>query len=599
MWMNVEQRLRAACVAATLLSGCAGDVGSSPPAGGIAPSESGSHESPTPPNQPPGLPGTPDPAGPTNPSSPGNPLAPSPTGTSTPGSLPTLSPSGYTPSVRGEPIHARLVRLTHPQWENSVRDLLQLDAPSGLSDSFEGDPPRGTFGNNERSLEVTSTLWGDYQRAAEALAEAAAADAARRTAILAGATNSEQFVREFGLKAYRRPLSDEQVQAYTGLYDSASSYFPDLEPEVAGFRLVVEAMLQSPHFIYRSEMNDVGGRLDSYEVASKLSFLLRSTTPDPELLEAASQDALGTVDSVRQWAQRMLDESGITGVIANYNTTLFGTHRFDWIVKDTELFPEFDVNKSSDLRQDTELFLAHIFENDLGLRELLTSTVGFVNSTTAPLYGVTAPSGESFTQVDLGPERPGLFTRVAFLAYNGTNTQPDPIHRGVDLNHRLLCVNLVAPPGELPQLPPFEPNQTNRERVAAFTEAEGTSCATCHGTVINPLGFAFENYDAIGRYRTTDNDRPVDASGTYQFATGLASFQDATELTELLAENPQVHACYTQHLAEFVLGRDLDQTDSGLVIQLMDQSLASASIKDLILNIVQSDAFLTRQEVTP
>ncbi len=584
--MNVDQRLRRSCVAAALLVGCSGDL-NPPSSDARIPS---APEDLNPPSSDARIPATPEGG------EPQSTTAAVSSDTSAPGVAPVVIPSGYTPSVRGEPIHARLVRLTHSQWENSVRDLLLLDALSGLSDNFEGDPPRGTFGNNERSLEVTSTLWGDYQRAAEALAEAAAADASRRASILAGASDARQFVQEFGLKVYRRPLSTEQVQAYVQLYESAASFFPDLEAEVAGFRVVVEAMLQSPHFIYRSELNDVGGRLDSYEVASKLSFLLRNTTPNAELREAAESDALRSAAAVQAWAERMLDEAGMREVIASYNTTLFGTHRYEWIVKDTERFPDFDVNKSADLRQDTELFLAHIFANDLGLRELLTSTLGFVNETTAALYGVQTPAGDSFTQVNLGPQRPGLFTRVGFLAYNGTNTQPDPIHRGVDLNHRLLCVNLVAPPGELPQLPAFEPDQTNRERVAAFTEGEGTSCATCHGTVINPLGFAFENYDAVGRYRTTDNGRPVDASGAYQFATGLEQFDGAAELTQLLARNPQVHACYTKHLAEFVLGRDLDQADLGLVTHIMDQSLASASIKALILTIVQSDAFLTRQE---
>ena len=523
------------------------------------------------------------------------PAKPGPDGGALP---PPTSTSGYTPPVRGEPIHARLVRLTHAQWENSVRDLLQLDAISGLSDSFEGDPPRGTFDNNERALEVTSTLWGDYQRAAEVLAEAAASDPARRTSITAGASDAQQFVRQFGLKVHRRPLSAAQEAAYVDLYQSAATFFPDLDAQTAGFRLVVEAMLQSPHFIYRSEMGETG-RLDSYEIASKLSFLLRNTTPDPELLDAASNDAFASSGKVQQWAERMVDEEGMYEVIASYNTTLFGTHRYDSIVKDATAFPEFDFDKSSDLRQDTDLFLRYIFASDLGVRELLTSTTGFVNATTAPLYGVQAPAGQGFAQVDLGVERPGLFTRVGFLAYNGTNTQPDPIHRGVDLNDRMLCVNLVAPPGELPQLPPFEPSQTNRERVAAFTEEEGTACAACHATLINPLGFAFENYDAVGRLRETDNGRSIDTAGSYKFATGLEQFDGAVELMDRMYQNPQVHGCYSEHLTQFALGRDLNEADLGLVINVMDQSLAAASIKDLILTIVQDDAFLARQKVTP
>lgn len=562
MWVNIGQRTLLGSVVAVLLSACSG-VG--------------------------------DPPSPTTEVSPD---AGADSDTSSPDGGAPVGTDNYSPTLRGDPIRARLVRLTHAQWENSVRELLQLDSVSGLSQGFEGDPPRGTFDNDERSLEVTSTLWGDYQRAAETLAEAAAADAARRASIMAGAESEEQFIREFGLKVHRRPLSDEQEQAYLELFRSAPTFFPELNAQTAGFRLVVEAMLQSPHFIYRSEMGKVG-RLNSYELAAKLSFLLRNTTPDEALLEAAANDEFASAKHVRAWAERMIDETSMHDVITSYNTTLFGTHRYDSIVKDKAVFPDFDTRKSSDLRRDTDLFLAHIFANDLGLRELLTSTTGFVNETTAALYGLKPTTQDEFTQVDLGPQRPGLFTRVGFLAYNGTNTQSDPIHRGVDLNQRMLCVNLVAPPGELPQLPPFEPSQTNRERVAEFTEGEGTACAACHGTLINPLGFAFENYDAVGRVRTKDNGRAVETTGSYRFAGGLQQFDGAVELTQLMATTPQVHACYAKHLTQFTLGRDLDEADVGLVTTVMDESLEAASIKELILTIVQSDAFVTRQEGSP
>lgn len=528
----------------------------------------------------------------------GAPTGTVPGATSSPDSEdPVLPPGAFTPTLDGAPIHARLVRITHEQWENSVRDLLGLSERSGLSDGFEGDPPRGTFDNNERALEVTSTLWGDYERAAETLAETASVDDAARQRMSSGLTGVD-FVRDFGRRAFRRPLTADEESTYLALHDAAATYFPELDASVAGLRLTVEAMLQSPHFIYRSELGADGEPLSSYEVASKLSFLLRNTTPNDELLDAAEAGELTTADSVSSWATRMLDEDGARQVIASYNTTLLGTNRFSSITKDTGVFPSFDLDTSLDMQAEADEFLSRIFEDGLGVRDLITSRKAFVTSRTAGYYGETAPTGSGLMEVELGEDRPGFFTRLGFLAFNGNNAQSDPIHRGVELNLRMLCISLTAPPGELPALPAQEDDQTNRERVAITTEVPGTPCEACHKTLINPLGYAFESFDAIGQLRTTDNGQPIDTASAYQFSDGLKSFAGASELMNLLAESEQVHSCLAKNLTEFTLGRDLSDEDLSLVMQVADGSLTgSSSMKSMMLEAVVSDAFLTRTGV--
>jgi hypothetical protein len=237
-----------------------------------------------------------------------------------------------------------------------------------------------------------------------------------------------------------------------------------------------------------------------------------------------------------------------------------------------------------------ELFLDRLFEQGYGLNELLTSTVGFANAEMAPLYGVEV-SGDEFQQVDLGADRPGLFTRLGFLAYNGTLRDPDSIHRGVEINSVVLCATLAPPPGVIPALPNIAPGQTNRERVNAHT-GPGTCGESCHGTIINPIGFAFENFDALGQWRDTDNGKPVETAGTYRFADGLKDFNDAPELMALIADSPQAHACFAQHLAEYGLGRDLSEADRDLVDSLQVASMASnASIKESLMAVVSSPAF--------
>jgi hypothetical protein len=162
------------------------------------------------------------------------------------------------------------------------------------------------------------------------------------------------------------------------------------------------------------------------------------------------------------------------------------------------------------------------------------------------------------------------------------------------MNDRVLCAGLAPPPFTIPALPELQAGQTNRERVDAHT-GEGTCGASCHGQIINPVGFAFENFDSMGQLRTMDNGKPVDTTGEYAFADGLKAFAGAPELLQLIAENRQAHSCYTAHLAEFSLARDLAGPDRTLVTSLQDTSMTqNRSIKEILLAVVMDPAFRTR-----
>jgi hypothetical protein len=500
-------------------------------------------------------------------------------------------PGGYDIPLEGVPIHSHFVRLTHQQWENSVKDLLKLAAVPGLSTAFTGDPPDGTFTNNERALYVTSGLRADYERAAEDLAKRVAQNATARTAI--GATgNAATFIRTFGRRVYRRPLEAAEQTKYEALFASAATLYTSGDAFANGVELVVRAMLQNPNFLYRMELGADGAPLSGFEVASKLSFLLRDTTPDDALLDAAERGELATPDAVATRAQAMLDSAEAVPVVARYHSELFGLNRFETIEKDRTLFPNYNPAMNADLMAADRRFFDGVYQSGEGLREILLSPTAFVTATIAPLYGVTA-SGSGLTEVTLGAERPGFFTRIGFLAYNANLREPDPIHRGVDLARRLLCSTLAPPPGDIPQLPAPIPGQTNRERVAAHT-GEGT-CAGCHVSVINPLGFAFENFDAIGQVRATDNGKTVNTADSYELATGVVSYDGAPELMALLAESPEAHACYGRNLGEFALARDLDSGDRPLVNELGQTSTTgTGSVKAMLLAVARSPLFSTR-----
>lgn len=504
-------------------------------------------------------------------------------------------PPGTVPggiNLNGSPEYHGYVRLTHLQWERSVRDLFELSDTVGLSSSLHPDPPAGRFSNNELGLYVGEELWLDYQRVAEEIAEMVATDAAL-VAQLGGLADRGAFITKIAHRAFRRVPTAEELIAYETLWDLGATYYGSGDAAVDGARVVLEALLQSPHFLYRSETAGVGSRLSGVELATKLSLLLKNTIPSDELLASAEAGQLDTDAGLNETAQAMLEEVDATEVLGSFHSELYGLDRYKNIEKSPQVFPSYSEQVNEALVDADRLFFERVYNLGGGIREILTTDVAFVNDQTAPYYGLTA-TGPQLSEVQLDATRPGFLTRVSFLAYNANLDQPDPIHRGVDINNRMLCVELSPPPGEIPPLPAPEAGQTNRERVVAHT-GEGV-CANCHLTIINPLGFAFENFDAMGQIRTEDNGNPIDTADTYEFADGLQSFSGSSELISLMANHAQVHGCYSARLAEFVLARDVAGTEQDLVTEMQTVSLdQDASIKSLILTMVQDPLFTTAQ----
>ncbi|WP_240806932.1 DUF1592 domain-containing protein [Polyangium spumosum] len=510
-------------------------------------------------------------------------------------------------AVESIPERSAFPRLTHTQWENSVRDVLRLEQRPGLSTSFTGDPLGGVFDNNEAVLAVTPNLWADYQRAAEELAAMIVADPAK-VALLVPADEGQgdeararAFIEAVGKRAYRRPLTAAEIDEHVALFNLAPTVI-DGDAFLAGVAHVLSAFFQSPHFVYRVEgtrepREDGLIPLGSYELASRLSYLLWNTMPDDVLFDAAAAGELDTKEGLRAHAERMLADPKAREVILSFHSQLFDWRKFEDLYKDPAVFPEFVPEMGQDLVREAELFVEDVvFAQEGGLHELLTSRTAFVNERLAAVYEVDAPSGAEFGKVELDPEkRSGILTRAGFLAANGTARASDPIHRGVFVNLRILCARLPPPPNNVPPLPPAE-GKTTRELVAAHT-GKGTCGASCHGTLINPAGFAFENYDAIGRYRTEDNGFPVDAADAYPLGGGMASFDDAITWSQMLAESREANECFARNWLEFAYGRDAEVEDAVLIEKLGEASRTGMSVKELLLELVGSEAFSTRRPV--
>jgi hypothetical protein len=491
--------------------------------------------------------------------------------------------------LAGEPIYTRFMRLTHEQWENSVADILRLPEKPGLASTFEPSVLGATdFSNNEIVLTVSSTLWSSYQVASETLATRATGTTQALAALYSG-TDKEGFITTFGRRAFRRPLTQAEVTSYGAIYDQGTMLTGAGTAFAKGAALVIRAMLQSPSFLYRSELAAAGSPLNGYELASKLSFWLRNTTPNDALLDAAGSGQLDTPDGVVTIATQLLGEPAAAEMMRKFNAELFHFDRFANI--DKANVEGYTQALNTEVRQAADAFFERIFGQNLGVRDILTTTRGFVGAGLAPLYGVSAPAGGTLAEMDLGPMRKGYFSQIPFLMLYAINNNPDSIHRGLSTNLDMLCANPGLPEIQLPEIPPQGMGETNRELITTITEG----CGDCHEAIINPIGFAYENFDGMGRWRDMDNGEAVDASGTYPFQEGPQSFANSAELMDIMANGKQAHQCYAKKIAGFALQRDIVVSDMPLLETMGNTSMnTGSSIKQVMLELVRNDAYRVR-----
>jgi Protein of unknown function (DUF1592)/Protein of unknown function (DUF1588)/Protein of unknown function (DUF1595)/Protein of unknown function (DUF1585)/Protein of unknown function (DUF1587) len=496
----------------------------------------------------------------------------------------------------GSPAHYRVVRLTNAQWTNSAQSVLGLSAPPVQSQGFQ-DAVSGTtdFTNNELLLSVDSRGWSDYQAAAEALATQVTSDQALLTKVYPG-TDGPGFIAAVGRRVHRRPLTTVEVAEYEKLFDLGPTLSGTRSAFAKGASLVLEAMLQSPFFLYRSELGPAGAPLSSHEMAAKLSLWLRDATPDDALLDAADgAGKLDTPDGAAALAKQLLDEPAAKGVMRRFHGEFLHFDKFAHLSKVG--VPAYDPAINSELAESSYLFFDRIFSQGLGVKDIFLSTTGFVGPNMAKLYGGSGSAVASgFVERDLGTNRLGYFTQLPFLMLHSINDEPDSIHRGVSISLDVLCAALGMPATVIPPLPASMPGQTNRMRVDAHTKGCG---AACHNQMINPLGFAFESFDGLGQYRETersgDQMLPIDSSGSFDFLDGRQTYSNAAELMKVLGADQQAHICYSKKLASFGLQRDVVESDLPLLTTLAAASRASSgSLKQVMVELIKQDSFRVR-----
>jgi hypothetical protein len=497
-----------------------------------------------------------------------------------------------------QPGAAPLRLLTRFQYDNAVRDLLGDTTRPSL-----GFPPENEvdgYRTNASANLANPLLVGSYLTEAEAIA----ARAAERVTEIAPCDGVDPvacghaFVSSFGARAFRRPLTDAEQLPLWMLFDSGNS-----ASYARGIELAVQAILQSPQFLYRVDglrapTPETGAiALGGYELAGRLAFTLWGSVPDTELLAAAGEGRLTTAADVEREARRLLSDARAQDIVRDFSEQWLGLTRLDGAVRDgAEVDPQV-LSKS--LRGSLLRFLDDSYFGAEGTFErLFTSRDVWVDATLAPLYGGTAPAADFEAQAMPDP-RFGLLTQPALLALLSHSNQTAPVIRGAFVRERILCDAVPPPPPNVNAIAPDpNPNATTRERFRQHTLQ--AVCSSCH-RLIDGIGFGFERYDQLGRYRAEENGLEVDESGELVALPEESlngPFVGASELAARVAASTSARDCLATNWFRYSFGRQEAPEDVCSLDQLKARFAgANGDLKELLVGLTQTDAFLYRPAI--
>jgi hypothetical protein len=532
-----------------------------------------------------------------------------------------------------------LRRLTMGQLKNTVRDLLNARAPDvaepvldELASAFEGLP-------NDRREPVPMDIHGSYRRLDQSMQQLhvdaiyalgiklgkALTTADRMGSVVGECAVDEdtdnddacldEFITRFGERALRRPITEEDITFYRGVYGSDTISNPEAYADV------IAVMANSPEFLYFVEHGDepVEGQpgvfqLGAYELASRLAYQLWQTSPDDELYALAADGSLLEPSTYEAQVLRMIEDPRAKPALQEFYEDWMKVQdlpALDAKVNDP-LFRAFagDDLPGPTLRQSmiedvVGLFDYYTWNEPSPLAALFSTEKSFAKSRDlAAIYGVSPWDGESEPPDLPTGQRPGFLTRALFLTTGSANTRP--IMKGVFIRKHILCDDIPPPPAGANAKPPeLRPDMTTREVVEELTETGGTVCAGCHINAINPLGFATENFDALGRFRTEQQlfdeegnllgSKPVDTS-----VIPRVSLDDDTptstpgELMSLLAESGKVEACLARNFFRYTFARWEDKSLDACALEELRVALESGSLRDLLRVTATSKAFRVR-----
>jgi Protein of unknown function (DUF1592)/Protein of unknown function (DUF1588)/Protein of unknown function (DUF1595)/Protein of unknown function (DUF1585) len=506
-------------------------------------------------------------------------------------------------------------RLSYPEYDHMLADLLGDTTAPAETAGWPADVT-GVIGfiapNGVAELQVQYINQTADTVAGTAIAAIAAGKipgklsiACTNPATMAAETAcATQFIQKFGQYAYRRPVAALEQADLLTLFGQVRGYQLSFTDSIGA---LVKAMIQSPNFLYHWEIgptkpvvgSDGLAPLTQWQIASRLASALWQTMPDDNLLAAAQSGMLSTAAQIQAQAVRMLADPRAAQALFDFHSQLLlqeGSRVIDvtQVTKDPAI-KLYTPAASAGMKTEFTEYLSSVYSTGDGTLGTLLAPAApytFVNKDLAAIYGVSGPA-TGFAKVMLNPtERAGILTQTAFLATNANPSVDNPVLRGLNIWSKLFCGTYMSPPANIPAVS-FKPGTTTRQ-----TYEQHQACGpTCHGT-FDPPGFGFENYDAIGGYRTTDANLPVDATGTFSTPfNAVVSFKDGVDLSKQLAQSSEVQQCFDRQWTRYILARmeTMDEQGSLQTAYAKGAATAAFSLRDMLTTLVSSKAFTYRK----
>lgn len=509
-------------------------------------------------------------------------------------------------------------RLTNAQYVRTLRDLA---APIELDQDLARDLPSETadksgFLNNYEQQTILAQHVEQYSLAALSAAKKLVANIGKlgisgcSDPVGAGsqATCAKSFIESFGRRAFRRPLDPEEKQRLEAHYEGALKTLGSFEDALTA---LATAMLSAPQLLYMIERGADDGKglkLTGYEIATRVSYLVRGTTPDKALLDAAASGKLDSAKGIEAEVSRLLTNPNALGGLEDFASQWLRYAKLSAtgaaISKDKGSFPNYSEEAAKASFAGLQRFVRQTLLSPGGtLRSFLTSDKAWVNSSSAPLYGVSA-QGDELTEVKLNPkERRGYLTQAGVMAGFAHPTVQAPVQRGVFVLEHLLCSPPPPPPPNVAPAPAKEATDVETTREKFVREHENQpACKACHKR-IDEVGFAFETYDALGRYQTEEKvgkgTLKIDSSGAL---TGTfdadGTFANALEMIDKLSESEQVAQCFVNHFFGYALARSREESDGCALASTADQLIEDGTrLETLVLGLVKSNQFRYRAAI--
>lgn len=504
------------------------------------------------------------------------------------------------PPASFAPAPATMRRLLGRQYRNTIADLLgesaaqAAQAPADVSlNGFD------SIGSAQLSIGLTQVT--GYEDSARAIAAAAVADGAAAQAWLncepSGADDAgcfRAFVARFGRVAFRRSLTDDETDRLVGVALAAAEAYDSFD---AGLEYAIATVLQSPNFIYRIELgqpdphDDHRRVLTGTEMASRLSYFLLDTTPSETLLDRAEAGELDDAEGVARIAREMLELPAARSAIGAFYGELFKLRDIEGMVKDADVFPDFTPELAASMRGETLALLDHLgFEQEGDFRHIFDASYTFVDPTLADFYGVDYPEGATgFVKVALPEEqeRAGLMSHAAMLSLQAHSDGSSPTLRGKFVRESILCQTIPAPPNDVEtSLPPDAEYATKKEKLEQHME--DPSCNGCH-RVMDPIGFALEGFDGMGRHRTEENGVTLDITAE---TDDLGFLDGPTGLGGVLAEHPNTVRCMVRNFFRHAVAH-VEVDGEKAAIEKIDEAFEASGyrLKEMIVALVSNEAF--------